>query len=91
MFPELPDEEGVLLATTAELPGYEIDEVIGLVAGFASDRERALRLMEDKARDVGANAVVGVRIDSCASGGAFVSTTRRSRTGRRHCRRSPAR
>ena len=68
------DDERVVLATTDGLPGYEIEDVIGLVAGYASDREGALRLMEGKARELGANAVLAVRIDSSASGGAFVSS-----------------
>ena len=68
------DGERVVLATTDGLPGHEIEEVIGFVAGFADDREAALRLMERKARELGANAVLAVHVDSSVSGGAFVST-----------------
>jgi uncharacterized protein YbjQ (UPF0145 family) len=63
----------VLLATTGELAGWEIDETLGLVAGAASDPDRALELMEEQATGLGATAVVGVRISMSASGGAFVS------------------
>ena len=66
-------EEPLLLATTDEIPGFASDEFIGFVAGFASDRTHALELMEKSARERGANAVVGIRIHSSASGGAFVS------------------
>ncbi len=67
------DEEPLLLATTDHLPGFTTDEFVGFVAGLASDRTDALELMEKTARERGANAVVGIRVDSSASGGALVS------------------
>ena len=65
--------DGVLLVTTDGVAGREIVDVLGLVAGFSSDREQALGVLADQARDLGADAVVAVRIDSTASGGAFIS------------------
>ena len=47
--------------------------MLGLVAGSSDDREQTLRVLADQARFLGADAVVAVRIDSTASGGAFVS------------------
>ena len=71
--PNGDDDDALLLVTTDGIAGHEIDEVLGFVAGFASDRDSALRLLERQARDRGANAVVAIRLDSSASGGAFVS------------------
>jgi uncharacterized protein YbjQ (UPF0145 family) len=65
--------ESVLLVTTEALPGFEVGEVLGLVAGEAGDRRRALAALARKAAERGADAVLAVRIDSTASGGAFVS------------------
>jgi uncharacterized protein YbjQ (UPF0145 family) len=63
----------MLLATTDGLAGWEVDETLGPVAGFASSPDRALDLMETQAEERGATAVVGVRLTTSASGGAFVS------------------
>jgi uncharacterized protein YbjQ (UPF0145 family) len=63
----------MLLATTDDLAGWDVDEALGLVGGSASDPVRALELMEAQAEERGATAVVGVRLTTSASGGAFVS------------------
>jgi uncharacterized protein YbjQ (UPF0145 family) len=67
------DQQSLLLATTETVAGQEIVEVLGLVAGATADREAALGLLVEQARKLGADAVVGVRLDSSASGGAFFS------------------
>ena len=73
--PAVPDGnlEHVLLVTTDGVPGRDIIEVLGFVAGLSSDRERALGVLVEEARKLGADAVVAVRVDSSASGGAFVA------------------
>jgi uncharacterized protein YbjQ (UPF0145 family) len=63
----------VLLVTTESLPGFEVVDVLGLVAGESPNRERALEALARTAAERGADAVLAVRIDSSASGGAFVS------------------
>jgi uncharacterized protein YbjQ (UPF0145 family) len=63
----------VLLVTTDSLPGFEVVEVLGLVAGEAGNRERALEVLARTAAERGADAVLAVQMDSSASGGAFVS------------------
>jgi uncharacterized protein YbjQ (UPF0145 family) len=50
----------VLLATTDSLPGFEVVEVLGLVAGEAGDRRRALGVLARTAAERGADAVVAV-------------------------------
>jgi uncharacterized protein YbjQ (UPF0145 family) len=67
------DEGSVLLVTTESVPGFEVGDVLGLVAGEAGDRKRALDVLARTAAERGADAVLAVRMDSSASGGAFVS------------------
>jgi uncharacterized protein YbjQ (UPF0145 family) len=67
------DRERLLLVTTETVPGYEIVDVIGFVCGAAADRGKALDRMEEQAVEWEADAIVAVRLDSSASGGAFVS------------------
>jgi uncharacterized protein YbjQ (UPF0145 family) len=67
------EDERLLLVTAETVTGWDIVEVIGLVCGAASDRDKALERMEEQAIEWNADAVVAVRLDSSASGGAFVS------------------
>jgi uncharacterized protein YbjQ (UPF0145 family) len=64
----------VLLTTTEALPGYEIEDVMGLVAGIHADVDGALTQLERYAAERGATAVVGVRLSTSASGGAFIAS-----------------
>lgn len=91
--PPLSDE--VMMSTTFDLPGYKVDQQIGLCwgvlvrsVGFAKGftggfkslqagevpqytdvvnkaREQAVDRMMEHAQQLGANAVMGVRFDSC--------------------------
>jgi uncharacterized protein YbjQ (UPF0145 family) len=55
----------MLLVTTETIPGYTIEQVLGLVLGEGVANAVQVRLTE-QATSMGANAVVGVR---CGRGG----------------------
>ena len=65
--------EDVLLATTESLPGYDVAEYVMLVGGSDADPGRALGRLADHARELGADAVLAIRMTTAATGGAFVS------------------
>jgi uncharacterized protein YbjQ (UPF0145 family) len=65
---------GVLIVTTETIPGYQIEAVAGLVdvhvlgsRAHAIDMRSAVRQrLAEEAAELGANAIVGVRIDTGA-------------------------
>lgn len=71
----MADDEGadVLLATTESLPGYEVAEYVHLVGARDADPARALDRLADRARELGADAVLAIRMTTAATGGAFIS------------------
>jgi hypothetical protein len=44
----------MLLSTTEDVAGWDVDETLGLGAGFAADPDRAHDLMETQAEERGA-------------------------------------
>ncbi|WP_423793296.1 YbjQ family protein [Methanocaldococcus indicus] len=52
----------MLLTTTEKLEGYKILEYLGIVVGYGDDPEEALDDLEELALELGANAVIGIRI-----------------------------
>jgi len=78
LFGREEESEGeLMLVTTDGIPGFELEALAGVVAGVSSDQVKAIDQMERYARERGAHAVVGIRIDSFASGGAVFAD--------RHC------
>ena len=71
------EEPEALLATTETVPGVVIVELLSVVGARAADEAGALRDVARRGAAIGADAVVGVRVVSTATGGFWVSN--------RHC------
>ena len=79
-YPYVTSDEDVIVSTTPQLEGYKIERYIGVVYGdavfdaafakleahFARDRAVAVHAMVRKAREIGANAVIGLSFN-CGS------------------------
>lgn len=77
----------VLIVTTETIPGYEIAAVAGLVdvQGYAPGAQSAFRASEERARalekivseakELGANAIVGLRVETVPDLGVFAYGT----------------
>ena len=79
-YPYASEEEDIIVSTTPQLEGYAVERYIGVVSGdvvfsasftrveqnFARDRAMAVHSMVRKAREIGANAVIGLSF-SCGS------------------------
>jgi uncharacterized protein YbjQ (UPF0145 family) len=79
-YPYVSGDDNVIVSTTPQLEGYRIERYIGVVFGdaifdaaftrleahFARDRAVAVHSMVRKAREIGANAVVGLSFN-CGS------------------------
>jgi uncharacterized protein YbjQ (UPF0145 family) len=63
-----------VLSTTDELPGQVVEEVLGLVIGGAPDAQRAFAQLQEVADELGATAVIGVRLAITATGGIVFSS-----------------
>ncbi len=79
-YPYVSGDDDLIVSTTPQLEGYRIERYIGVVFGdavfdaafskleahFARDRAMAVHSMVRKAREIGANAVVGLSFN-CGS------------------------
>jgi uncharacterized protein YbjQ (UPF0145 family) len=79
-YPYVSGDDNLMVSTTPQLEGYRIERYIGVVFGdavfdaafskieahFARDRAVAVHSMVRKAREIGANAVVGLSFN-CGS------------------------
>ncbi len=79
-YPYVTGDDDLMVSTTPQLEGYRIERYIGVVFGdaifdaafskleahFARDRAVAVHSMARKAREIGANAVVGLSFN-CGS------------------------
>ena len=79
-YPYVSGDDNLMVSTTPQLEGYRIERYIGVVFGdavfdaayskieahFARDRAVAVHSMARKAREIGANAVVGLSFN-CGS------------------------
>ncbi|WP_456472080.1 heavy metal-binding domain-containing protein [Methanocaldococcus sp.] len=52
----------MIVTTTETLEGYKIVEYIGIIVGCGDDPEDALTDLEEIGEELGANAIVGVKI-----------------------------
>jgi len=79
-YPYASEDEDIIVSTTPQLEGYAVERYIGVVSGdvvfnasftrveqnFARDRAMAVHGMVRKAREIGANAVIGLSFN-CGS------------------------
>ncbi|ACX72656.1 protein of unknown function DUF74 [Methanocaldococcus vulcanius M7] len=54
----------MITSTTDTLDGFKIVEYLGVIIGYGDDPEDALEDLIDIAKNMGANAVIGIRISN---------------------------
>ncbi|XRO75110.1 heavy metal-binding domain-containing protein [Methanocaldococcus sp. 28A] len=54
----------MITSTTDNLEGFKIIKYLGVVIGYGDDPDDALEDLIDVAEDMGANAVIGIRISN---------------------------
>ncbi|XRP96689.1 heavy metal-binding domain-containing protein [Methanocaldococcus sp. 16A] len=54
----------MITSTTDNLEGFKIIKYLGVVIGYGDDPDDALEDLIDVAKDMGANAVIGIRISN---------------------------